>query len=143
MPRQWVFVGIIAATGIVLVSCITSKENEEPGGDHVVGEYILVSVNEQPLPTRVYDDGTFTQDILRGSLSLTVTGLAHFTTEHQTTARGGVLADVDTASGMYTQSGDSLVVQLLDSGVLTLTRDGNALVTLIDSFVFRYERTSS
>ena len=125
----------IASVGCFTAACVMTDREKLP-----IGEYLLVSVNDELLPATIYDDGTGTQEITGGSVTLTAEGMAQFATQRQMRVRRQTIVEVDSAAGAYTASDSVVVVRLTDRDTLPLTRAADTLVAQIGPFTFRYRR---
>ena len=125
----------LASVGFFTAACVLT-DGEEPA----IGEYVLVSVNGEPLPATIYDDGTGTQEIAGGSVTLTAEGMAQFATQRQRRVWGRTIVEVDSAAGAYSASDNAVVVRLTDRDTLALTRAADTLVAQIGTLTFRYRR---
>jgi hypothetical protein len=111
--------------------------------DRIAGDYVLVSVNDQALPVRIHDSGSVTQDLRGGTLSLTEAGEAIFSTQLQNGIGGISAPQTDGVSGTYTYLDGVVRVDLPNSPLLTITREGDSLTAQFDTLVFEYMREPS
>jgi len=125
----------IASVGFFTAACVMTDGEKLP-----IGEYLLVSVNGEPLPATIYDDETAIEEIAGGSVTLTAEGMAQFATQRQRRVWGRTIVEVDRAAGAYTASEEVVVVRLTDRDTLALTRAADSLVAQIGEFTFRYRR---
>jgi hypothetical protein len=117
------------------VACANAGREKPPAG-----EYLLVSVNGAPLPATIYDDGTGTEEIAGGSVTLKADGTAQFATKRQMRVWGQTVVEVDSAAGAYTALDHVVVVRLTDRDTLALTRAADTLVAQVGALTFRYRR---
>jgi hypothetical protein len=126
---------LVAAT---LVATACSGDSNAPDNSHV-GSYALVSVDNEPLPITLYDDGSVMVALTEGTLALN----ANNSFTQGITLNGSIDGEAGppehlSCSGTYTHSGNSFTLTSVESegcsgATLTGTRDGNTLTFVDDT----------
>lgn len=107
-----------------------------------VGSYDIQTVNGKSVPVTIQSDGTYTNEITAGVMTLTAGGTWSKVTTTRVTVPGSVQIYADTNAGAWTQSADSIqFTSTLDGtkqgalwvkGLLTVvTTQDNSNVTLV------------
>ena len=95
--------------------------------DEMVGTYALVSVNDRPLPVKIFEKADAYQEIVGGTLTLTDQARVQLITESRIRLAGGVTQQLDSVAGTYTYVGGILRVTLGNSPVIELTQARDVL----------------
>lgn len=122
------------ALALVLALATACGDTSGPDTGHT-GTYTLRSVDGDPLPATLYEDGTDYVRVVGGSLTLDADGT--FSTQSTINYRmqGETGTETGTLFGTYTRSGSSIVMTDSDGDVFTATYDGNDQLTMSEDGV--------
>ena len=120
---RFAFIPALALSLLAFAGC----DDETTGpGDSVVGTYVLVSVNGDPLPAVVFEGGGVTSEALEGTLTLRADGTFSASTITRNTVNGSSSTDTESSSGAYTVSGATIT--FVDStGTTIAIRSGDTI----------------
>lgn len=135
--RNTLQAGILAVT---LTAC--SSDAAGPDLDALVGQYALISIDGQPLPVIVDQQGEDIAEVTVGTVTLDGDGTFGDVTELRITESGVVTTEVDATEGTWTLVGTTVTFSPSDqSGNYTMTWNGqDRLTQLFQGFTLVYER---
>jgi hypothetical protein len=137
LVRKALFAGF---TAVAMAACGNDVTGTDP--DAVAGEYLLISIDGQPLPVIVDQVGNDIAEVTQGSVSLEADGRFSDVTELRLTESGVTTTEVDATQGTWAVVGTTISFMPNDgSGNYTMTWDRqDRLTQLFQGFTLVYER---
>ena len=128
---------IIALSAVSLLAC---GDSSGPAFSSAVGTWNLVTINGSPLPFTAVNQGLYKLEILSDVLIASADGTFTGTSTFRETNNGAVTTTVQPNSGTWTQTNNSVTINLSDGTSKTVTVSSD-VITLSDiGFVSVYHR---
>ena len=131
--------------GVLALALVSCRDSTGPNFDALVGEYILMTIDGDPLPVIVDQVDNDIAEVTGGLLIIEEDGGFTDATSLRFTVSGEVTTSTETASGNWTVASNGATVNFNpndNSGAYTMTWNGeDRLTQVFQGFVLVYERS--
>lgn len=128
---------LIALSAVSLLAC---GDSSGPAASSAVGTWNLVTINGSPLPFTAVNQGLYKLEILSDVLIASADGTFTGTSTFRETDNGAVTTTVQPNSGTWTQTNNSVTINLSDGTTNTVTISGDVITLSEIGFVSVYHR---
>lgn len=134
------FTRLVLAAVVALPFAACGDSGTSPGRSGVVGTWDLQTINGQPLPFVIEQQGADRFELTRDSFTFSTSRFTH-TTDYRFTEAGQVEIGSEEDAGRYTLDGNALTVQFdSDGSSATAAVSGNTITFTADGIVGVYRR---
>ena len=128
---------LIALSAVSLLAC---GDSSGPAFSSAVGTWNLVTINGSTLPFTAVNQGLYKLEILSDVLIASADGTFTGTSTFRETDNGAVTTTVQPNSGTWTQTNNSVTINLSDGTTNTVTISGDIITLSEIGFVSVYHR---
>lgn len=127
---------------LATVACIVSKDDSPtaPTNASLAGTWTLQTVNGNPLPFTIYQDGTEKDDLVGDVITVTASGTFTELSTVRYTANGQTFVDTYEYSGTYVLTGTSVTYTFSDGGSRAAAISGNTFSLVDANLVYVYKK---
>jgi hypothetical protein len=131
----------LAAASLALVASVSACSSSTDASVSIVGIYSLRTINGQSLPFLLVSDAQGTIEVTNGTVDLRADGTFSDVTTFRVVEGGQETIEVDTGTGTYRRTGNTVTFSLSNGDSYTMVFDGeNTLTQQFFGLVLVYRR---